>query len=63
MTEQIYFGPQQGRPQRQPLNNGEPVLISKLGEKGVRDPYILRAADGKKFYIIATDLSINLNHN
>ena len=29
------------------LNGGEPVLISKLGEKGVRDPYILRSHDGK----------------
>jgi hypothetical protein len=43
------------------LNNAEPVLISNLGEKGVRDPFLLRSNDRKKFYLLATDLSINLN--
>ncbi|BBF44012.1 endo-1,4-beta-xylanase D [Lachnospiraceae bacterium KM106-2] len=40
------------------VNDGDPVLISGLGEKGVRDPFILRSPDGDKFYIIATDLRI-----
>jgi hypothetical protein len=61
MAEQIYFGLSKDGRNWQALNNGQPVLISKLGEQGVRDPYILRSADGKKFYIIATDLSIGLH--
>lgn len=61
MTEQIYFGLSQDGLQWAALNKGEPVLVSTLGEKGVRDPYILRSNDNKKFFIIATDLSINLN--
>ena len=63
MTEQIYFGLSQDGRHWEALNNAQPVLISELGEKGVRDPYILRAHDGGKFYLLATDLSINLNHN
>ncbi|MBW8782519.1 MAG: glycoside hydrolase family 43 protein [Verrucomicrobia bacterium] len=63
LTEQIYFGLSKDGRQWEALNGGDPVLISKLGEKGVRDPYLLRAHDGKKFYLIATDLSINLNRN
>jgi hypothetical protein len=63
MTEQIYFGLSQDGLAWSALNQGEPVLVSKLGEKGVRDPYILRAHDNKKFFLIATDLSINLNNN
>ncbi|HEY8931736.1 MAG TPA: glycoside hydrolase family 43 protein [Rariglobus sp.] len=61
LTEQIYFAVSKDGRQWDALNGGEPVLISKLGEKGVRDPYLLRARDGKKFYLLATDLSINLN--
>src|SRR5688572_6828184 len=40
------------------LNNNKPVIssaqISSTG--GVRDPHILRAADGKTFYMVATDM-------
>ncbi|MDH7460103.1 family 43 glycosylhydrolase [Chitinophagaceae bacterium 26-R-25] len=40
------------------LNNNEPVVssekISSTG--GVRDPHILRGADGKTFYMVATDM-------
>jgi hypothetical protein len=61
MTEQIYFGLSPDGLRWAALKNGEPVLVSTLGEKGVRDPYILRAHDGKKFFIIGTDLNINLN--
>jgi hypothetical protein len=61
MTEQIYFAVSQDGRNWDALNNSEPVLISKLGEKGVRDPFILRSNDGKKFYLLATDLSIDLN--
>lgn len=61
MTEQIHFALSKDGRQWNALNGGEPVLISKLGEKGVRDPYLLRSHDGKKFYILATDLSIHRN--
>lgn len=63
MTEQIYFALSKDGRTWQGLNNAEPVLVSKLGEKGVRDPYLLRAHDRKTFYLIATDLSINLNRD
>jgi len=63
MTEQIYFALSQDGRHWEALNGAKPVLISKLGEKGVRDPYLLRSHDGNKFYILATDLSINLNHD
>ena len=40
------------------LNSNQPVIssekISSTG--GVRDPHILRAADGKTFYMVATDM-------
>ncbi len=39
------------------------MLVSNLGEKGVRDPYLLRSHDGKKFFLIATDLSWNRDRN
>jgi hypothetical protein len=63
MTEQIYFGLSQDGRHWDALNGAQPVLISKLGEKGVRDPYILRSHDGRGFYLIATDLSINLHND
>lgn len=40
------------------LNNNLPVLDSKLVSStgGLRDPHILRTQDGKKFYMVATDM-------
>ena len=63
LTEQIYFALSKDGRQWNALNDGKPVLVSKVGEKGVRDPYLLRSHDGKKFILLATDLSIHLNHN
>ncbi|MBK3627807.1 family 43 glycosylhydrolase [Streptomyces sp. MBT49] len=40
------------------LNDAKPVLTSTLGEKGLRDPFIIRSPEGDKFYQIATDLRI-----
>lgn len=43
------------------LNKGSPILVPKLGTKGVRDPSIINGAGteaGKKWYIIGTDLNI-----
>lgn len=61
MAEQVYFGLSADGRNWKALKGGEPVLVSQLGEKGVRDPYLLRAVDGKTFYLIATDLSTALN--
>jgi arabinoxylan arabinofuranohydrolase len=63
MTEQVYFGLSRDGRQWRALNGGSPVLISTLGEKGVRDPYLLRSHDGKSFRLLATDLSIHLNRD
>jgi len=63
MSEQIYFAVSVDGRQWDGLNGVKPVLVSTLGEKGVRDPYLLRSHDGKKFFLIATDLSINLNRD
>lgn len=61
LTEQIYFGLSSDGRSWQALNAAKPVLVSQVGEKGVRDPFIIRSSDGKKNYLIATDLSIHLN--
>lgn len=61
MTEQLYFMLSDNGLNWTALNHENPVLVSTLGEKGVRDPYIIRSHDNKNFYLIATDLSINLN--
>src|SRR6185503_10606379 len=63
MTEQIYVAVSQDGRHWKALNGAQPVLVSSLGEKGVRDPYLLRSQDGKKFFLLATDLSINLNRD
>jgi len=54
--EQIYFSVSEDGLHWTELNNSEPVLVSTIGEKGVRDPSIIRSPDGKKFYLLATDL-------
>ncbi len=60
-SEQIYFGLSQDGQNWTALNDSKPVLVSHLGEKGMRDPYLLRSHDGTKFYLIATDLSTYYN--
>ena len=42
------------------LNNNQPIVSSKeiSSSGGVRDPHILRAADGKTFYMVVTDLYV-----
>ncbi|WP_340389912.1 immunoglobulin-like domain-containing protein [Paenibacillus sp. FSL E2-0151] len=63
--EQVYFALSNGNDPLnwRELNNGKPALTSTLGEKGVRDPFIIRSPEGDKFYMIATDLKINGNGN
>lgn len=45
------------------MNGGKPVLLSTMGEKGVRDPFMIRSPEGDRFYMIATDLKINGDWN
>jgi trimeric autotransporter adhesin len=40
------------------LNDGEPLFTSTLGTQGLRDPFILRSAEGDRFYMLATDLKV-----
>ncbi|MEX0153588.1 immunoglobulin-like domain-containing protein [Microbacterium sp. LMI1-1-1.1] len=39
------------------VNDDEPVLESNLGEKGLRDPFVIRSHEGDRFYMLATDLN------
>jgi hypothetical protein len=58
--EKIYFAVSQGDTilAWQVLNGGRPVLWSDLGERGLRDPFIIRSAAGDRFYLLATDLKV-----
>lgn len=56
--EQIYFSLSEDGLHWNDLNNGNPVLISNIGEKGVRDPFIIKDVKGNGYHIIATDLRI-----
>ncbi len=61
--ENIYFAASDGNNALSwnTLNNGNWVLTSEYGEKGLRDPFIIRSHEGDKFFLIATDLSIGRN--
>jgi len=56
--EQIRFALSKDGYQFRALNGNKPVVdLSKVTESGgVRDPHILRAQDGKTFYMVATDM-------
>ncbi|WP_432467817.1 LamG-like jellyroll fold domain-containing protein [Agarivorans sp. Z349TD_8] len=58
--EQVYFALSNGNNPLdwQTLNSEQPVLSTTLGEKGARDPFIIRSPEGDKFFMIATDLKI-----
>ncbi|MGN0107471.1 MAG: glycoside hydrolase, partial [Hominilimicola sp.] len=56
--EQIYFSVSKDGQTWKTLNNKQPILTSTMGERGVRDPHIVRSPEGDKFFLIATDLSI-----
>lgn len=59
MSEQIFMGISEDGRHWEALNGGCPVLISDVGEKGVRDSFLLRSRDGRKCWLIATDLCVN----
>lgn len=56
--EQIYLALSEDGFHWKDLNGGKPVLRSGIGEKGVRDPFLLRSVDGSRYYLMATDLKI-----
>lgn len=58
MGEQIYFSVSRDGLHWNDLNAGKPVLISEIGEKGVRDPFLVRDEKNGICYLIATDLRI-----
>ncbi len=62
-SEQIYMGISDDGRHWDALNGADPVLVSDVGEKGVRDSFLLRSHDGKKVWLIATDLCIARNRD
>lgn len=54
--EQIYFSLSRDGLHWQDLNEGKPVLYSKTGTGGVRDPFLVRHPETGRIYLIATDL-------
>lgn len=56
--EQVYFSLSKDGLHWKDLNGYHPILYSKTGEKGVRDPFCVRDEKNGKFYLIATDLRI-----
>ncbi len=56
--EQLYFSLSKDGLNWKDLNHGKPVLYSKTGEMGVRDPFLVKDEKNGKYYIIATDLRI-----
>lgn len=58
-SEQIYFAVSNDGLHFEDCNQKKPVLISTVGECGVRDPYLCRSKEGDRFFLVATDLSIH----
>ena len=56
--ERIYFGISEDGLNFNALNDQNPILESKLGTHGLRDPFIIRSHEGDKFYLLATDLNV-----
>lgn len=56
--EQIYFSVSRDGLHWKDLNNGNPILYSRTGTCGVRDPFPVRHPQTGTVYLIATDLRI-----
>lgn len=61
LSEQVYFALSTDGRVWSALNRGEPVLVNHLGERGLRDPFVLRSPGNGKYFLIGTDLSIHLD--
>lgn len=56
--EQVYLSVSKDGMDWEILNDKKPILKSNLGEKGVRDPFVIKSHTEEKYFMIATDLSI-----
>jgi hypothetical protein len=58
--EQIYIAASDGNDALSftELNGGQPILRSNEGDRGLRDPFVMRSKEDDKFFILATDLCI-----
>ncbi len=57
--EQVYFALSKDGFAWEAVNESRPVLWAYYGDMGVRDFTICRSRDSKKFWIVATDLSLS----
>ncbi|UOE95287.1 glycoside hydrolase family 43 protein [Alkalihalobacillus sp. LMS39] len=57
-AEQVYFSISLDGIHWETLHDQQPILTSIIGEKGVRDPFIIPSRKEEKFYLIGTDLSM-----
>ena len=55
--EKIYFAVSRDGLNWEDLGGNKPVIETKLGTKGIRDPFIVYDEKLKKYFIIATDLN------
>ncbi|MDR6611177.1 alpha-L-arabinofuranosidase C-terminal domain-containing protein [Leifsonia sp. 1010] len=57
-AEQVRFAVSAGRDPREwtPLRDGKPILVSDVGERGARDPFLVRDSRTGRFHLLATDL-------
>lgn len=57
--EQIYFAlSEDGLHWRDCQKAENPILVTEVGEKGARDPFLIKEISGEKYHLIATDLRI-----
>ncbi len=54
--EKIFYGHSEDGLHWSKLNDNEPILANLGGDLGVRDPHLVRAPEGDKYWIIGTDL-------
>lgn len=54
--EKIFLGHSEDGLHWSKLNDNEPVLANLGGDLGVRDPHLVRSAEGDRYWIIGTDL-------
>ena len=54
--EKIFLGHSEDGLHWSKLNDNEPVLANLGGDLGVRDPHLIRSAEGDRYWIIGTDL-------
>ncbi|WP_137843056.1 family 43 glycosylhydrolase [Microbacterium sp. 2FI] len=54
--EKIFFGHSDDGLHWSKLNDNSPILANLGGDLGVRDPHLVRAPEGDKYWVIGTDL-------